>query len=196
MLLPVGLIDLVEMMRDKQSSTVLVVICTEGVFDCSESSRFASRDLSGVSWHVQFLSSAERSPSPGRRPLRQASGCGLSRLPSNVLVYARHGRDCCGVEVPCTSLGTFSRRTVYQMIALRGEVRDEGNCVRVTGGGKEVCDRVRKRRVCCSPPGRDHVKAAQPIKGVSSRSKGSGLFDTSERRFEVDASTGSPFRIG
>lgn len=76
------------------------------------------------------------------------------------IVYARHGRDCCGVQVPCTSLGTF-RRSAYQMNALRGEVRDEGNCVRVTGGGKEACDRVRKRRVCGSPPGRDHVKAAR-----------------------------------
>ena len=65
------------------------------------------------------------------------------------------------MQVPCTSLGTFRRRSVYQMIALRGEVRDEGNCVRVTGGGEEACDRVRKRRVCCSPPGRDHFKAAR-----------------------------------
>jgi len=47
------------------------------------------------------------------------------------------------------------------MIALQREVRGEGNCVRATGGGEEACDRVRKRRVCCSPPGRDHVKAAR-----------------------------------
>jgi hypothetical protein len=46
------------------------------------------------------------------------------------------------------------------MNALRRQVRDEGNCVRATGGGKEACDRVRKRRVCLAPPGRDHVKAA------------------------------------
>jgi len=46
------------------------------------------------------------------------------------------------------------------MIDIEREVRDEGNCVRATGGGEEACDRVRKRRVCCSPPGRDHVKAA------------------------------------
>ena len=78
----------------------------------------------------------------------------------NRFVYARHGRDCCGVKVPCTSLGTF-RSSVYQMTAQRGEVRDEGNCVRATGGGEEACDRVRKRRVCLSPPGRDHVKAAR-----------------------------------
>ena len=78
----------------------------------------------------------------------------------HVIVYARHGRDCCGVQVPCTSLGTF-RSSVYQMNAQRGEVRGEGNCVRVTGGGEEACDRVRKRRVCCSPPGRDHAKAAR-----------------------------------
>jgi hypothetical protein len=47
------------------------------------------------------------------------------------------------------------------MNALQRQVRDEGNCVRATGGGEEACDRVRKRRVCCSPPGRDHVKAAR-----------------------------------
>jgi hypothetical protein len=47
------------------------------------------------------------------------------------------------------------------MNALRRQVRDEGNCVRATGGGKEACDRVRKRRVCNAPPGRDHVKAAR-----------------------------------
>ena len=47
------------------------------------------------------------------------------------------------------------------MNALQREVRGEGNCVRVTGGGEEACDRVRKRRVCFSPPGRDHAKAAR-----------------------------------
>jgi len=74
--------------------------------------------------------------------------------------YARHGRDCCGVRVPCTSLGTF-RRSVYQMIALQREVRGEGNCVRVTGGGKEACGRMGKRRVCSAPPGCVHAKAAR-----------------------------------
>jgi hypothetical protein len=74
--------------------------------------------------------------------------------------YARHGRDGCGVRVPCTSLGTF-QRSVYQVSALRREVRDEGNCARVTERGKEACDRVRKRRVCYSPPGRDLVQAAR-----------------------------------
>jgi len=33
------------------------------------------------------------------------------------------------------------------MNALRRQVRDEGNCVRATGGGEEACDRVRKRQV-------------------------------------------------
>jgi hypothetical protein len=74
--------------------------------------------------------------------------------------YARHGRDGCGVRVPCMSLGTF-RRSVYQMIAPLRQVRDEGNCARVTEREKEACDRVRKRRVCLPPPGRDHVKAAR-----------------------------------
>lgn len=47
------------------------------------------------------------------------------------------------------------------MNALRREVRDEGNCARATERGKEACDRVRKRRVCLAPPGRDHVQAAR-----------------------------------
>ena len=74
--------------------------------------------------------------------------------------YARHWRDCCGVQVPCASLGA-SQRSVYQMHALRRQVRDEGNCARATERGKEACDRVRKRRVCLAAPGRDHVKAAR-----------------------------------
>jgi hypothetical protein len=82
------------------------------------------------------------------------------RLRVHRFVYARHGRDGCGVRVPCTSLGTF-QRSVYQVSALRREVRDEGNCARVTERGKEACDRVRKRRVCYSPPGRDLVQAAR-----------------------------------
>jgi hypothetical protein len=63
-------------------------------------------------------------------------------------------------ESPLYETGNF-RVTVYQMIDIEREVRDEGNCVRATGGGKEACDRVRKRRVCLAPPGRDHVKAAR-----------------------------------
>jgi hypothetical protein len=89
------------------------------------------------------------------------------RLPGSIFNAYRH---------PCTSLGS-SRKSVYQMNALRRQVRDEGNCVRATGGGKEACDRVRKCRVCLLSPGRDHVKAArlptetsyrvEPAKGVS-----------------------------
>jgi len=47
------------------------------------------------------------------------------------IVYARHGRDCCGVKVPCTSF-RVSRRSAYQMIAPIDKVLDEGNCGRVT----------------------------------------------------------------
>jgi len=41
------------------------------------------------------------------------------------------------------------------------KVLDEGNCGEATDRGEEACDRVRKRRVCLSPPGRDLVKAAR-----------------------------------
>jgi hypothetical protein len=47
------------------------------------------------------------------------------------------------------------------MTDIEREVRVEGNCVRATGGGEEAYDRVRKRRVCCSLPGRDHVQPAR-----------------------------------
>jgi len=76
-------------------------------------------------------------------------------------VYARHGRDCCGVQVPCTRLGV-SRRSVYQMIALIDQVLDEGNCGRATDRGEEACEDVRKRWVCIpSPPRHLHVKAVR-----------------------------------
>ena len=61
------------------------------------------------------------------------------------------------------------------------EVLDEGNCVRVTEGGEEACECVRKRRVCLSPPGHIHVKAARlrtetsykagPVRRVSTTSQ-------------------------
>lgn len=47
------------------------------------------------------------------------------------------------------------------MNANEREVLDEGNCGEATDRGEVACDRVRKRRVCLSPPGRDHVKAAR-----------------------------------
>ena len=60
-------------------------------------------------------------------------------------MYARHGRDCCGVQVPCTSL-RVSRRSLYQMTTPIGKVLDEGNCGRVTDRGEEACEGVRKYR--------------------------------------------------
>ena len=40
------------------------------------------------------------------------------------------------------------------------EVRDEGDCRRVTVRGEDACEEVRKRRVCtCSPPGPLPVQA-------------------------------------
>ena len=61
---------------------------------------------------------------------------------------------------PLYETGNF-QGSVYQMTAFEREVRDEGNCRWATGGGEEACDRVRKRRVCRSPPGRDLVNAAR-----------------------------------
>lgn len=57
--------------------------------------------------------------------------------PMHGLAYARHGRDCYGVQVPCASLGD-SRRSGYQMTAPIVKVRDEGNCGRVTDRGEEA----------------------------------------------------------
>jgi hypothetical protein len=42
-----------------------------------------------------------------------------------------------------------------------GKVLDEGNCGRVTDRGEEACGCMGKRRVCSSPPGCIHVKAAR-----------------------------------
>lgn len=47
------------------------------------------------------------------------------------------------------------------MVDSERQVLDEGNCGRATDRGEEACDRVRKRRVCITPPGLDHVKAAR-----------------------------------
>ena len=52
-------------------------------------------------------------------------------------------------------------RPVYQMVDSERQVLDEGNCSRATDCGEEACDRVRKRRVCLSPPGLDPVKTAR-----------------------------------
>jgi hypothetical protein len=95
-----------------------------------------------------------------------------SRAPVHGFVYARHGRDCCGVQVPCTRLGV-SRSTVYQMSTPIDKVRDEGNCGRATDRGEEACECVRK----CRPDfaaGRILVKAARlrtetPYKAGSTR---------------------------
>ena len=50
----------------------------------------------------------------------------LSATSVHPFVYARHGRDCNGVQVPCTRLGV-SRSSGYQMIAPIDKVLDEGN---------------------------------------------------------------------
>jgi len=86
-------------------------------------------------------------------------------------VYARHGRDCCGVQVPCTSLGDL-RRSGYQMIAPIVNVLDEGNCGRVTDRGEEACECVRKYRPDIAV-GRILVKAAR-LRTETSYKAGSG----------------------
>ena len=53
------------------------------------------------------------------------------------------------------------RRSIYQMNHFERQVLDEGNCDWATIRGKEACEDVRKRRVCLSPPGHFHVKAAR-----------------------------------
>jgi hypothetical protein len=47
------------------------------------------------------------------------------------------------------------------MTDIEREVRDEGNWVWGTGGGEEACVRMRKGRVCLTPPGRDQVQSAR-----------------------------------
>ncbi len=74
-------------------------------------------------------------------------------------MYARHGRDCCGVRVPCTR-PEVSRSSVYQVNPPIDKVRDEGSCGRATDRGKEACECARK----CRPDhaaGRILVKAAR-----------------------------------
>ena len=75
-------------------------------------------------WHQQAVSKLASKTSPLVTALLHA------------LVYARHGRDCYGVQVPCTRLGV-SRSSVYQMTAPIDKVRGEGNCGRVTDRGEE-----------------------------------------------------------
>jgi hypothetical protein len=55
-----------------------------------------------------------------------------------------------------------------------GKVLDEGNCGRATDRGEEACGCMGERRVCLSPPGCIHVKAARlrtetPYKAGSTR---------------------------
>ena len=108
------------------------------------------------------------------------------------LVYARHGRDCCGVQVPCTSLGVL-RRSAYQMIALIGKVLEEGNCRRVTDCGEEACECVRK----CRPDfavGYTLFKAAR-LRTETSYKAGSGSVHTgTDRRLVGEAVPRRPFR--
>ena len=73
--------------------------------------------------------------------------------------YARQGRDCYGVQVPCTRLGV-SRSSVYQMTAPIDKVRGEGNCGRVTDRGEEARECVRKCRPDCAA-GRILTEAAR-----------------------------------
>lgn len=95
------------------------------------------------------------------------------------LVYARHGRDCNGVQVPCTRLGV-SRRSVYQMIAPIDKVLDEGNCGRVTDRGEEACECVRKYRPEIAA-GRILVKAARLRTETSSKAGSAGRVSTTSR---------------
>jgi hypothetical protein len=71
-------------------------------------------------------------------------------------------------ESPLYETGNF-QVSAYQMIDRERKVRDEGNCGRATDRGEEACDRVRKRRVCSSPPGHDLVKAARLRTETSSK---------------------------
>ena len=91
--------------------------------------------------------------------------------PVHRFVYARHGRDCCGVQVPCTSLGVL-RRSSYQMIASIDKVLDEGNCGRATDRGEEACECVRKYRPVFAV-GHILVKAAR-LRTETSYKAGSG----------------------
>ena len=81
----------------------------------------------------------------GLPPATLTSDSTRPATPVHFFVYARHGRDCCGVKVPCTSL-RVSRRSLYQMTAPIDKVLDEGNCGRATDRGEEACECVRKYR--------------------------------------------------
>jgi hypothetical protein len=106
----------------------------------------------------------------------------LSRWPG----YARHGRDCCGVQVPCTSLRVL-RRSAYQMIAPIGKVLDEGNCGRAADRGEEACECVRKYRPDFAA-GHILVKAAR-LRTETSYKAGSGrrVCTTSRSRSQTPA---------
>ena len=96
------------------------------------------------------------------------------RPPVDRMGYARHGRDCCGVQVPCRSL-VVSRSSAYQSITLIDKVRGEGNCGRVTDRGKEAGAKAARlrtetsyeagevRRV--SPSSRSRTQTTAQIKG-------------------------------
>jgi hypothetical protein len=81
---------------------------------------------------------------------------------------------------PLYEIGNFSV-TVYQMFHDESQVRDEGNCGEATDRGEEACDRVRKRRVCLSPPGRDHVKTARLRTETSYKAGAAGRASTTSR---------------
>ena len=87
--------------------------------------------------------------------------------PVHGFVYARHGRDCYRVQVPCTRLGV-SRSSVYQMTAPIDKVRGEGNCGRVTDRGEEARECVRKCRPDCAA-GRILTEAARLRTETSSK---------------------------
>ena len=99
------------------------------------------------------------------------SDSGVSATPVRCVGYARHGRDCCGVKVPCTSL-RVSRRSAYQMTTPIGKVLDEGNCGRATDRGEEACECVRKYRPDFAA-GHILVKAAR-LRTETSYKAGSG----------------------
>ena len=118
--------------------------------------------------------------------------CETARSAARVdrFVYARHGRDCCGVKVPCTSL-RVSRRSLYQMTTPIGKVLDEGNCGRVTDRGEEACECARKYRPEFAA-GRILVKAAR-LRTETSYKAGSGrrVCTTSRSRSQTPAQAGT-----
>ena len=67
-----------------------------------------------------------------------------------------------------------------------GKVLDEGNCGRVTDRGEGACGCMGKRRVCVSPPGFIHVKAAR-LRTETSYKAGSGrrVTPTSQSRSQT-----------